>query len=189
MWLLALIPNPVFYALFAISTIAILVGFLFNLRSLQIISSIVLVISTWYIGGISTKEHWEQKVREAEAKVLIAETKSKQVNSDLALKIAENTKLVGEITNANKKYIVKYIAKDLDASCTLTNASIMLNNSASQNEVPASPGDTIEGTSDVKASDFLATVAENYGTYYEVVEQVKGWQEWYYKQKKLFEEQ
>ena len=40
----------------------------------------------------------------------------------------------------------------------------------------------------VKASDLLTTVVENYGTYYEIREKLMGWQTWYKEQKKIFEE-
>ena len=45
-----------------------------------------------------------------------------------------------------------------------------------------------DGTpSTVKASELLDTVVVNYGTYYEVAEKLKGWQEWYRSQKAIFE--
>jgi hypothetical protein len=97
-------------------------------------------------------------------------------------------KTIKQTTKANVEYINNHVAKDLDSSCTLTNATIMLNNSASQNEVSSSTTGVATGTSEVKASEFLETVTENYGTYYQLVEQVKGWQTWYYTQKKIFEE-
>jgi hypothetical protein len=53
--------------------------------------------------------------------------------------------------------------------------------------VAPSSGATVEGTSDVKASELVKAVAENYGLYYQVREQVLGWQMWYSEQKKVFE--
>jgi hypothetical protein len=50
-----------------------------------------------------------------------------------------------------------------------------------------SSGTTVEGTSDVKASELVRTVTENYGLYYQTREQVIGWQMWYSEQKKIFE--
>jgi len=37
------------------------------------------------------------------------------------------------------------------------------------------------------ASVIFDTVVENYGTYNEVANQLKGWQQWYVEQKKIFE--
>jgi hypothetical protein len=39
----------------------------------------------------------------------------------------------------------------------------------------------------VKASELLQTVTENYGSYYELSEQLKMWQEWYRSKKLIFE--
>ena len=50
-----------------------------------------------------------------------------------------------------------------------------------------STGKSIEGASDVKVSDLLRTVTENYGIYYQAREQVIGWQMWYSEQKKIYE--
>jgi hypothetical protein len=64
----------------------------------------------------------------------------------------------------------------------------MLHNSASQNEVARSAGDTAGAASEVKASELIGAIVENYGTYYQVVERLKGWQDWYRTQKAIFEQ-
>jgi len=69
----------------------------------------------------------------------------------------------------------------------LSNAAIVLHDSASKNVVSPSTGAAVEGTSNVKASDLIRTVTDNYGTYYQVREQLLGWQEWYKEQKKVYE--
>jgi hypothetical protein len=46
-----------------------------------------------------------------------------------------------------------------------------------------------DGTaSDVRASEVVETVVENYGRYNELREKVIAWQKWYLEQKKIFEE-
>jgi hypothetical protein len=155
---------------------------------MQLIGILLVVISCWQLGGITTESVWQARVQEAEARVVIAEAKALEANQQVVTQIVTKTKIIKETTKANVEYITRYVAEDLDSSCTLTSASILLNNSASQNEVPTSTTGVAGGTSEVKASEFLATVTENYGTYYQVVEQVKGWQAWYYAQKKIFEE-
>ncbi len=40
----------------------------------------------------------------------------------------------------------------------------------------------------IKLSDIMKTVTINYGTYYTEREKVRGWQEWYAKQKKIYED-
>ena len=184
MWALAFVPHWVYYA-------SLIIGIgagVANSAVYRILGTITVALSCWYIGGFQADTEWQIKVTEMQAQVAKAEAKALEANSQIAQQVAINTKLVKQKTKTNTEYITKYVAKDLDNSCTLTDASIMLSNSASQNEVPDGSTGTTSGTSTVKASELLQTVTENYGTYYQLVEQVKGWQSWYYKQKKIFEE-
>jgi hypothetical protein len=184
MWLLAFIPHWVYYITLIIGVGASLI----NSRNSHIIGLVLVASSCWLLGGFNTEKIWQARVAKMEAKVAEAEAEAANANQQVVVQVVTRTKLVKEKTKANVEYITKYVTQDLDSNCTITNAAVMLNNSASQNEVPGSPAGIAQGASDVKASEFLETVTENYGTYYELVEQVKGWQSWYYKQKKLFEE-
>lgn len=40
---------------------------------------------------------------------------------------------------------------------------------------------------DASAVEVIDTVIENYGTYHEVANLLRGWQQWYVEQKKIFE--
>jgi hypothetical protein len=40
---------------------------------------------------------------------------------------------------------------------------------------------------DAKPSEVISTVVENYGTYYDVSDQLEAWQEWYAEQKRIYE--
>jgi hypothetical protein len=64
----------------------------------------------------------------------------------------------------------------------------VLINSASQNEVARGASSTDGSASNVRASDIVETVVENYGRYNELREKVIAWQKWYQDQKKIFEE-
>ena len=188
MWLLTILPYWVFYVTLSMGVILAVGASVINLRSAQIGGCLLIWASTWFIGGIENDKAWQSRVKDMEAKVLLAEAKSQVVNTEVITKTLTKIKLVKDTTNANVQYITKYVAKDLDSDCRLTNASVMLHNSASQNEVPRSSSIAASGPSEVKASELLSTVTENYGTYYEVVERLKGWQDWYWQQKKVFEE-
>ena len=184
MWALAFVPHWVYYASLIIGVGASLI----NYRGSHIIGILLIAASCWHLGGTSNEALWQARVDEMQAKVAASEAKAAIANKTVVTQVVTRTKVIKEKTQANVEYITKYVAKDLDASCTLTSASILLSNSASQNEVPGSSSGVASGTSEVKASEFLETVTENYGTYYQLVEQVKGWQTWYYQQKKIFEE-
>jgi hypothetical protein len=48
--------------------------------------------------------------------------------------------------------------------------------------------ESIDGTpSNIKASELLEAVVDNYGSCHENIEKLKAWQEWYREQKQIFE--
>jgi hypothetical protein len=63
----------------------------------------------------------------------------------------------------------------------------VLINSASQNEVARGASSTDGTAANVRASEVVETVVENYGRYNELREKIIGWQNWYLEQKKIFE--
>ena len=150
------------------------------------IAILILVLGVYCEGGYFVEKEWRSKVEDMEKKVAAAEEKSAVVNTIVQTKIVEKIKIVREITNANVQVVEKIVTK-YDNICTLSNAAIVLHNSASQNVLAPGSGTIVEGTSDVKASELVRTVTENYGLYYQTREQVIGWQMWYSEQKKIFE--
>lgn len=58
-------------------------------------------------------------------------------------------------------------------------------NTIGQTKIPDTTRDFNETTSNVKLSTVATTISENYGTYYQVVEQLKALQDWINKQKEL----
>ena len=147
---------------------------------------VLIVGGVWFEGGISEKTKWEEKVKELENKVQVAETKSHEVNTVIETKIVERVKIVKDTKNANKE-TAKLIANQLDSKCVVPESTVVLINSASQNEVARGASSTDGSASNVRASDIVETVVENYGRYNELREKVIGWQNWYLEQKKIFE--
>ena len=194
MWLLSILPDYVIHLIVALGAFGVLITSLFgSIRLLagyafpiKIFSLIVLLCGIWLEGGIGVNAMWEDKVKEIEAKVVVAEEQSKETNVKIQTKVVERIKVVKETTNANIQYVDRIVTK-YDDKCTLSNAAIVLHDSSSRNEMAGSAGEPNEGTSDVKASELVKTVTDNYGTYYQVREQLIGFQEWYKEQKKIFE--
>ena len=150
------------------------------------ISLIFLVSGTYFTGGLAVEKEWRARVEEMQQKVAEAESKSAEVNTVIQTKVVEKIKVIKETANANIQYVDRVVAK-YDNLCTVSNAAVMLHDSASRNEVARSTIGLDEGTSSLKISDILSTVTTNYATYYQVREQVLGWQQWYKEQKKIFE--
>ena len=195
MWLLNFLPSWVVYAALLLSVAGLVAAFVLSFipfiskysLPIKVLCTATLIGSVWLAGGISNQAAWEARVKEMELKVAKAEAKSAQANAKLNSKVIKKIENVRGKTNANVKAI-KQVSKKIDSQCKLPNAAIVLHDSASQNVVPPSSGIADERASNVEASRLLETVTENYGQYYELREIVKGWQDWYKEQKKIFEE-
>ena len=195
MWLLNFLPSWVVYAALLLSVAGLVAAFVLSFipfiskysLPIKVLFTATLIGSVWLAGGISNQAAWEARVKEMELKVAKAEAKSAQANAKLNSKVIKKIENVRGKTNANVKAI-KQVSKKIDSQCKLPNAAIVLHDSASQNVVPPSSGIADERASNVEDSRLLETVTENYGQYYELREIVKGWQDWYKEQKKIFEE-
>ena len=194
MWILQFLPDWIFYLILLAGVLAIGASFILKFvpfvaqyrLPIQAGGVILTVVGLWFAGALSNEAAWQARVKEMELKVAAAETKSAEANTKLVREINKNQQQAKDTSNANKQTL-STIAKDLDSQCRLPRSVIVLHNSASQNQVSGSTAGTATGTSEVKASELIGTVTDNYGTYYQLVEQVRGWQRWYNEQRTIFE--
>jgi hypothetical protein len=139
-------------------------------------------------GHFIADSDWRDKIAELEKKLVIAEEKSQTVNTVIQETVVTKIKTIKDTVYVNKEVIVEVAGPQLDSQCTVPKSTVSVLNSSSQNEMARGPGSTDGTTSDVKASNILTNVVENYGTCYEIREKLVGWQKWYKDQKKIFEE-
>ena len=193
MILLSWLPDWIFYAsAFAgvIGTVLVIsFGGLIPIQyklGLQIISVFLLAIGLFFIGAISNEEQWKLKVNEMEVKVAKQEVAAAELTTEVITKYVDRVKIVEGKTHEIIKKVPVYITKKSDDNCTINNGFVSLHNSsASQTKIPDTTRDVNETASDVKLSTVATTITENYGTYYQVAEQLKSLQEWIQKQKDL----
>ena len=198
-WMLSLIPDSLFVWIYYIFTIA---GFGLYIGSklvkwipmmgqyklpAELVGVVLLVVGSYLFGGHNVQQAWLARVAELEAKVKIAEEKSQQVNTVIETKIVTKVKVIKENVYVNREIIKEVAGKQLDASCSLPKSTVSLHDSASRNEVAERAAATDGTPSEVKASQLLDRVVENYGSCHENAAKLEAWQEWYREQKKIFE--
>jgi len=198
-WMLSLIPDSLFVWIYYIFTIA---GFGLYIGSklvkwipmmgqyklpAELVGVVLLVVGAYLFGGHNVQKAWLARVAELEAKVKIAEEKSQQVNTVIETKIVTKVKVIKENVYVNREIIKEVAGKQLDASCSLPKSTVSLHDSASRNEVAERAAATDGTPSEVKASQLLDRVVENYGSCHENAAKLEAWQEWYREQKKIFE--
>ena len=186
MWMLNLIPDWVFHLLLFVGFGGIIAASVFRSVFLYPIAALILCSSIFMEGLIFGQKDMREQIVIMEAKLQQYQQESADLNIKLAEKYNNKVIKIKEKTNEVVKYVDKYVTV-YDNSCSVPNAFVVLHDSAAQASIPSSTAGVYEGTSEVKISEVGRTVAENYGIYHEVAEQVKAWQEWYTIQKSLFE--
>ena len=153
----------------------------------ELVGVVLLVVGAYFYGGYGVQSAWQARVAELEAKVKIAEEQSQKVNTVIQERVVTKIKVVKENVYVNREIIKEVAGKQLDASCSLPKSTVSLHDSASRNEVAGRAAATDGTPSEVKASQLLDRVVENYGSCHENAAKLEAWQEWYKEQKKIFE--
>jgi hypothetical protein len=192
MWMLSFIPDWIIHVVAVASLALLFISFLVsNLIPLlyripaQYLGLVLVAGSIWFEGGLANEAHWQAKVLEQQTEIARLEAASEQVTVKTITKYIERTKVVKEKSDVIVKEIPKYITQEHDSQCAIPHAAIVLHDAAAKNEVPDAARLADAGTSDVTLSRLLSTTALNYGTFYEVREQLKALQDWVREQKKL----
>ena len=154
-------------------------------RPFKWLGAVLLLVGVFFEGGIGNEMSWRARVAQQEAEIARLEAASKNATKQVVYKYIERTKVVKEKTNAIQTKIPDYISKTADANCTIPRSAIVLHDAASQNIVPDSTSGINEGPSNITLSRLLDTTVLNYGTFYEVREQLKALQDWVRDQKKI----
>jgi len=195
-WMINLLPTWVFQFI-TLTGIVLLAGSRF-LKSIPFFSQynlpayllgiIITTLGVYYGGVRSGDAAWQDKIKAMQEQVKVAENKSQSVNTVIQTQVVEKVKVVKERVYVNKQINANTVAQQVDSKCIVPESAVVLINSASQNEVARGAGSTDGRASDVRASEVIESVVENYGRYNELREKVIAWQRWYLEQKKIFDE-
>jgi len=143
-WMFSLIPDSWLLAIINIVLVAGLIGtvvsFFFmrwfpvisNYKTLaQIISVIVLTGGVYFKGGFAIEMEWRAKVAALQAKVALAEEKSKTVNAEIQTKIVTRTKVIHD-TKIVTKEVLKEHTVMIDKECSVPDVITVLNKAATR---------------------------------------------------------
>lgn len=189
MWLLSFLPDWIFYGLALASFVALVAATFFKVipfigkyaLPIQLLSFVSLLISVFLCGGLANEASWQLKVAKTNAEIAELKAQSEKVSTKVVTKYIDRIQVVKQKGNE----IVKYINKESDSKCELPNSFVVLHDAAAKNELPDSTGAVDARASDIKLSTATTTVIQNYGTCWEIREQLKALQEWVAEQKKL----
>ena len=143
MWMMHLLPESflifIINALLVVGLIGMVIGFIGGkipfvgtyATIIKIVSIVLFCIGLYWKGGYSVEEDWRQRVAEMEAKIKIAEEKSKEVNTVIETKYKDRVKKVTETRNIIVEKI-KINERIIDAKCELDPMIISILNEAAK---------------------------------------------------------
>jgi hypothetical protein len=114
-WMLGFLPDWFWILLLIASIAAVLLSrfFLAYKLPMKLGGTIALALSVWMLGAASNEAKWDAKVKELEAKLLIAEEESKKVNEVVTEKIVTQTKVIQGKSQDIIKYIDRWNTKEV----------------------------------------------------------------------------
>jgi len=139
MWILQWLPNWLFHLVLLAGVVGLLASLFLSFipfiktytTPVKIGSICLIVIGVWFEGAIHNQEAWEEKVRELEAKVALANEQSKKEN----IKIVEKVVNKIEIVKTRGQDIVQYVDREVtkyDSQCTIPKEFIEAINRAAE---------------------------------------------------------
>jgi hypothetical protein len=102
---------------------------------IQLIGTILAIAGVYFYGSYATEMEWRERVKEAEAKVAIAEAKSQETNTIIKKVYVDKIQVVHDKEIVIQEKIVEVAAK-MDAKCeVIPEALDILNEAAKKPEV------------------------------------------------------
>ena len=150
MWLLHLLPdsliawivNLVFLAGAVITVAGFFVRFIPFVNQyripVQIAGILLLTTGVYFHGGYTTEMAWRERVREVEAKLAAAETRSAEVNTEIVTRIVTKTKLVTQRGDDIIRYVDREVVRDQEVikfveNCPVPDVIVNTHNEAAMN--------------------------------------------------------
>jgi hypothetical protein len=126
MWLLNFLPGWFFSATFLLGLAGLVLSFFLKflpffgqyVLPIRIVFTVILVGSTWMLGGVANEEKWLARVAELEKKIAESEVKSEQANVQIVTKIVTKEKVIKEKADAVVQYIDREVVK-YDTKCEI----------------------------------------------------------------------
>jgi roadblock/LC7 domain-containing protein len=154
----------------------------------ELVGILLLILGAFAWGAYSADQRMQDRIKEMQQQVAQAEARSREVNTVIQERVVTRIQRVKEVEYVNRDVIREVAGPQLDAVCELPVSSIVLHNSASQNQVASGPGSADGTPSGVKGSTFLETIAGNYAACHENTERLRAWQQWYLEQQRIWEQ-
>jgi hypothetical protein len=139
-WILNLLPDWVFNLLLITGIVGVVASYILKRipfvnqynTPLRILAVLIIIGTVWIKGGRDVQHAWEEKLKEAEAKVAQAQAESNTANVALEKEHKKKQKVIREYAITVKEQIVEK-EKIIDAECKIAPEAITILNQSAKN--------------------------------------------------------
>lgn len=132
MWLLTFFPYWIFDLALVLGILGLLTSYFIKFvplintyrLPLQLASLALTVTAVWFQGGIANDQQWEARVAELQKRVLVAEAKSAETNTEIVTKVVKQIQVVRERGDTITKYIDREVVKNQEVIQFIENCEI-----------------------------------------------------------------
>jgi hypothetical protein len=144
-WIVGLIPdailNWVYIGIISLGLTGLFAGWLGKfipfygnyVQFLRPIGIVLIVLGVYFKGGYNTEMAWRAKVADLEAKVKVAEEKSRETNVVIQTQYRDKVKVVKD-TQVVIEERIKEVEKKIDADCKIDREAIDILNDSAKNQ-------------------------------------------------------
>lgn len=150
MWILHLLPDAaiawIVNLILLAGTVVTVAGFFIRFIPfvntykipVQIAGILLLTLGVYFQGGYSTEMAWRERVKEVEDKLVIAEKRSAEVNTEIITKVVTQTRIVRERGDDIIRYVDREVVKNQEVirfveNCPIPDIIINTHNAAALN--------------------------------------------------------
>ena len=141
MWILKWLPDWIFYGILFIGIIGYIATYLLRFipipavymykTPIQLVSIALIVIGVFMSGAIHNETAWIERVKELEAKIAEAESRSAEENVKIVEKVVTKIQVIRDRTDVGIKYIDREVVK-YDNTCVIPKEFVKAHNDAAE---------------------------------------------------------
>ena len=141
MWILKWLPDWIFYGILFVGIIGYIATYLLRFipipavymykTPIQLVSIALIVIGVFMSGAIHNEAAWIERVRELEAKIVQAESRSAEENVKIVEKVVTKIQVIRDRTDVGIKYIDREVVK-YDNTCVIPKEFVKAHNDAAE---------------------------------------------------------
>lgn len=129
-------------------------------------------------GARSVRDDWNAANAAQALKLAEAEARAERVTVKVVTEYVDRVRVVREKAQTIVKEVPVYVTPEADAACVVPRGFVRVHDGAARNEVPGPAESADDAPSGIALSTATEVIADNYGTYHEVAEQLKALQKW-----------